>query len=96
VPALPAESSPSRSSAGGVSLSVIVPTAVPSAMLALTGALSVTVKFSAVSKTPSSVMATVKVCDTTPGAKLSVPVAAAKSTPAMALPLPAAKSTLTG
>ena len=58
---------------GGVSLSMTVPTPVPSATVALTGADSEMLKFSLASVRPSSAMLMVMVREVTPGVKLKVP-----------------------
>ena len=65
--------------------SVMVPMPVASAMVALVAPVRSTVKVSEPSKVVSSVMLTVMVCDVTPAAKVSVPVALAKSAPSVAV-----------
>ena len=66
---------------------VIVPVAVARAMVAPDGLDNVTVSVSVGSTVASPVTATVTVCEITPGAKVSVPEAAVKSCPAVAVPL---------
>ena len=61
----------------GGSLSAIVPTAVPSAIVAPEAALSVNVNVSSTSESLSSSVVTVIVCDVSPGSKRSVPDVAA-------------------
>ena len=65
--------------------SVMVPTPVPSLMVALVAPVRPTVKVSEPSKIVSSVMLTVMVCEVTPAAKVRVPVALAKSVPSVAV-----------
>jgi hypothetical protein len=81
---------------GAASSSVIVATPVASAIVALTGALNWTLKLSSSSSMVSWPIATVIVCDSTPGAKFRLPDSAVKSAPLVALPPMVAKSTETG
>ena len=60
----------------GGSLSAIVPTAVPSAIVAPEAALRVNVNVSSTSESLSSSVVTVIVCDVSPGSKRRVPAAA--------------------
>ena len=71
---------------GGSSLSMIVPVAFPTATVALTGAESATENLSSGSSTASSVRDTDTVRVLPPGANVSVPDAASKSWPAIAVP----------
>ena len=64
---------------GAVSSSTMVPTPVPSAMVALCGLLSTTVNCSLPSTSVSGVMAMVMVLLVSPGAKVTVPLAPVKS-----------------
>ena len=80
----------------GVSL-LLPPTPVPSSVMVVVdeavprvapeGADRLTVKVSLPSNVASLVIATVTVCEVTPGAKVSVPVPPVKSAPAVAVPL---------
>ena len=67
------------------SVMVVVDEAVP--RVAPEGADRLTVKVSLPSNVASLVIATVTVCEVTPGAKVSVPVPPVKSAPAVAVPL---------
>ena len=60
----------------GGSLSMIVPTPVPPAIVAPEAALSANVNVSSTSDSPSSSVVTVIVCDVSPGSKRSIPDAA--------------------
>ena len=67
-----------------LSVTVVLTAAVPS--VAFTGAERATEKFSSSSIAVSLVTLTVTVCEVVPGAKVSVPLLAAKSLPAAAEP----------
>jgi hypothetical protein len=71
---------------GAASLSVIVATPVASAIVAFTGADRAMLNCSSSSSIWSSLIATVMVCDSTPGAKFRLPLTAPKSLPLLALP----------
>src|SRR5262245_1697491 len=73
----------------------MVPSPLPSAMVALAGDESVTVNVSVDSIVVSPVTGTVMVCEVTPAAKVSVPEVVVKSLPAVALPFAVAYWTVT-
>ena len=82
---------------GGVSSSSfrMVPMAVPSAMVAPDGLERVTVKVSSASSTVSARMSTWIILEVSPGAKVTVPDVAVKSTPDCAVPPEVAYCTVT-
>ena len=72
--------------AGAESSSRIVPFTVALPSVAFPGAESVTASVSFPSTSMSPMMGTITFCVVTPGAKVSVPVVVAKSTPSIAVP----------
>lgn len=81
--------------AGGWSSSTMVTTPVPPTIVALSGALSTTVRVSSGSSSTSAAVGTVMAACVWPGGKFSVPMAAVKS-PGAAVPATTAYCTLTG
>ena len=86
-PLLPsATETPATARLGGGSSSTIVAVPVAAPRSAFTGAASVTVKVSSFSSLVSFTTVTGTVSLTSPGANVTVPVAAVKSVPAVAVP----------